>query len=155
MVSFEHVHFSLRTFITVYWELQLWWYMNRHSLYEWRTNVTILSNWRFIPWLFLFSCISNRNAYKCVEISFKFRDAFSLLFKLKQSLWACRRLTFGLYKFYHMSATNRHSMYKMCPGRIVKKQIKYPTEMLYFLAEHILIIYVQFTISFKRKTSPL
>ena len=32
---------------------------------------------------------------------------------------------------------------------------KYPTEMLYFLAEHTLIIYVQFIIGPKRKTSPL
>ena len=32
---------------------------------------------------------------------------------------------------------------------------KYPTEMLYFLAEHTLIIDVQFIIGSKRKTSPL
>ena len=31
---------------------------------------------------------------------------------------------------------------------------KYPTEMLHFLAEHALLIYVQFIISSKRKTSP-
>ena len=32
---------------------------------------------------------------------------------------------------------------------------KYPTEMLYFLAEHTLIIYVPFIIGSKRKFSPL
>ena len=32
---------------------------------------------------------------------------------------------------------------------------KYPSEMLSFLAEHTLIIYVQFIIGSKRKTSPL
>ena len=32
---------------------------------------------------------------------------------------------------------------------------KYPTEMLDFLAEHTLIIYVQFITGSKRKTSPL
>ena len=32
---------------------------------------------------------------------------------------------------------------------------KYPTEMLYFLAEHTLIMYIQFRIGSKRKTSPL
>ena len=32
---------------------------------------------------------------------------------------------------------------------------KYPTEVLYFLAEHTLIIYVQFMIGFKRQTSLL
>ena len=32
---------------------------------------------------------------------------------------------------------------------------KYPTEMLYVLAEHTLIMYVQFTIGSKRKTWPL
>ena len=32
---------------------------------------------------------------------------------------------------------------------------KYPTEMLYFLAEHTLIMYVQFIIGFKTKTSPV
>ena len=32
---------------------------------------------------------------------------------------------------------------------------KYQTEMFYFLAEHTLIMYVQFIIGSKRKTSPL
>ena len=32
---------------------------------------------------------------------------------------------------------------------------KYPKEMLYFLAEHTLIIYIQFRIVSKRKTSPI
>ena len=32
---------------------------------------------------------------------------------------------------------------------------KYPTEMLYFLAEHTLIMHVQFIIGSKRKTSPV
>ena len=35
------------------------------------------------------------------------------------------------------------------------QKCKYPTEMFYFLAEHTLIIYVQFIIGSKRKTSPL
>ena len=32
---------------------------------------------------------------------------------------------------------------------------KYPTEMLYFLVEHTLIMYIQFMIGSKRETSPL
>ena len=35
------------------------------------------------------------------------------------------------------------------------QESKYPTEMLYFLADHTLIIYVQLIIGSKRKTSPL
>ena len=35
------------------------------------------------------------------------------------------------------------------------QESKYPTEMLYFLAEHTLIIYVQFIIGSIRKTSLL
>ena len=35
------------------------------------------------------------------------------------------------------------------------QKCKYPTEMLYFLVEHTLIMYVQFIIGSKRKSSPL
>ena len=40
-------------------------------------------------------------------------------------------------------------MFKWLPKSI------YPTEMLYFLIEHTLIVYVKFIIGFKRKTSSL
>ena len=40
-------------------------------------------------------------------------------------------------------------MYKLLP------KSKYPTEMLYFQTEHTLIIYVQFILGPKRKTSSL
>ena len=38
--------------------------------------------------------------------------------------------------------------------KLIQKS-KYPTEVLYFLAEHTLVIYLKFIIGAKRKTSPL
>ena len=38
--------------------------------------------------------------------------------------------------------------------KLVQKS-KYPKEMIYLLAEHTLIMYVQFTFGSKRKTYPL
>ena len=40
-------------------------------------------------------------------------------------------------------------MFKLLP------KSKYPTEMLYDVTEHTLIMYVQFVTGFQRKTSPL